>query len=226
MRYLHLLLLGVVPLVLSAAPIPKESEASKLYRIYGTWSDPHKDSKFALKGSELRVALPAAERLVGKEREGARDNAPRALREVEGDFTAIVRVTFPVPERVPMSYWPYCSGGIVAWESDKSYLVARRTGGKVNGSAETIWSHVIYETQTIATIQGVEKRADAAFVRLKREGNKAIVGRSRDGKAWKDFVPFDVAWSDKIKVGVVAENCLGEPVEITFDQYSLTQPKK
>jgi hypothetical protein len=35
-----------------------------------------------------------------------------------------------------------------------------------------------------------------------------------------------VAWGAKVKVGVVAENCLDTPVEITFDQYSLTRPKK
>jgi len=35
-----------------------------------------------------------------------------------------------------------------------------------------------------------------------------------------------VEWGAKVKVGVIAENCLGASVEITFDQYSLTLPKK
>jgi hypothetical protein len=61
---------------------------------------------------------------------------------------------------------------------------------------------------------------------MKREGRTVSAGWSRDGRAWKDFDPAEVGWGARIKVGVVAENCLGTPVEITFDQYSLTQPKK
>jgi regulation of enolase protein 1 (concanavalin A-like superfamily) len=75
-------------------------------------------------------------------------------------------------------------------------------------------------------VQGLGTPTGKAFVRLKREGQKVTAGWSRDGKAWKDFDPQDVAWGAKVKVGVVAENNLGVPVEVTFDQYSLTQPKK
>ena len=45
-------------------------------------------------------------------------------------------------------------------------------------------------------------------------------------KKWEDFDPRDVAWGARVKVGVVAENNLGVPVEVTFDQYTLSQPKK
>ena len=150
----------------------------------------------------------------------------RVLREVEGGFPAVVRVTFPVPKRVPDEHWPYCSGGLVAWESEKEHLVIRRCGGDVNGNPEAIWSHHTTEDGGKDSVQGGEKTAESAFVRLKREGKKVIVGWSRDGKMWKEFEAAEMAWGAKVKVGVIAENCLDAPVEIAFDQYSLTQPKK
>jgi hypothetical protein len=157
---------------------------------------------------------------------GSTNNAPRALRELVGDFTAVVRVTFPVPKRVPEDFWPYCSGALIAWESAKNYLIIRRGAGDVNGSLEAIWIQHYASGGCLDSSLPLKKQADSAFLRLKREGDKVIPGWSRDGKAWKDLEPAEVTWRARVKVGIVAENCLGVPVEIAFDQYSLTQPKK
>jgi regulation of enolase protein 1 (concanavalin A-like superfamily) len=226
MHYYYLLMLACFPFALCAAQVKKEDDAAKLERAYGAWTDADKDCKYVLKDGELRVSLPAAWHIMWKQRRGAKNNAPRVLREVEGDFTAVVRVKFQVPKSVPEEHWPYCSGGLVAWESEKEHLVIRRCGGAVNGYPEAVWSHHVTTAGTTDSVLELDKPAESAFLRLKREGKKAIVGWSRDGKAWKEFEPADVAWGAKVKVGVVAENCLDVPMEITFDQYSLTQPKK
>jgi regulation of enolase protein 1 (concanavalin A-like superfamily) len=210
----------------SAAPAPMEEEAEKLRRLYGTWTDPDKDCRFMLKEGTLRISVPAADHFLGTERPSAKNNAPRVLNEVEGDFTAVVRVTFPVPEKVPERFWPYCSGGLVAWESEKAYLFVRRSGGEANGLRESVWCHQVLGTENSLRWKGLGKPGESAFLRLKRDGNKVVAGWSRDGKAWKDFEAAEVAWGAKVRVGVAAENCLGMPVEITFDEYSLTQPKK
>ncbi len=225
-RRYWILLLACFPFAISAAPVPPDDRAAKLALAYGVWTDPDKDCKFALKEGELRVSLPAAWHLLWPSREGSTNNAPRVLREVEGDFTAVVQVTFPLPKRVPKDFWPYCSGGLVAWESDKVHLIVRRSGGEVNGSEEAIFS--THNTATVCrmSVQPLDKRAESAYLRLKREGNKATTAWSRDGKKWKESDPADVAWGAKVKVGVLAENCLNDPVEIVFDQYTLILPKK
>ena len=192
-----LLLLACAPLAANAAPVPKEDDTANLLRAYGTWSDPDKDCKYVLKGGELRVSLPKDEHLLAPEREGRKNNAPRLLSEVKGDFTAVVRVTFPVPERVPKGFWPYCSGGLIAWESNERYFVVRRSGGDVNGNQEAIWTTQTTGLAIKIRVQGLGKPAESAFVRLKREGKKAIVGWSRDGKAWKDDEPVDVEWGGR-----------------------------
>ena len=115
----------------------------------------------------------------------------------------------------------------MAWESDARFLVLRRAGGLLIGDSEGIVTHHAAPVP-VTSIQtfGNVKPTESAFVRLKREGDRLILGWSRDGKAWKEFEPVEVGWRARVKVGVVAENSLGVPVEIAFDQYSLTQPKK
>lgn len=227
-RCFLLLLLACLPLggAVAAAPVPPEDDLTKLGHAYGTWADADMDCKFKLSGGELKVSLPATYHQVGKFYDGATNNAPRALREVDGDFTAIVRVAVPIPDRDPHMGWKCCSGVLLAWESAKAYLAVRFSEGGVNGNREAIWRHHVSETQQTTTIQGLGKPTGKAFVRLKREGKKVIAGWSRDGKEWKDFEPQDVAWGDKVKVGVAAENNLGVAVEVTFDEYRLSQPKK
>lgn len=220
------ILLVCFPFAVSAAPVPPDDDVAKLARAYGAWTDPDKDCKYALKEGELRISLPKAWHLLWPSREGSTNNAPRVLREVEGDFTAVVRVAFPLPKQIPKDFWPYCAGGLIAWESDKAHLIVRRSGGEVNRCAEAIFS--THNTANICsmTIQSLDKQSESVYLRLKREGNQATTAWSRDGKKWKESDPVDVAWGAKMKVGVVAENCLNDPVEIVFDQYSLTQQKK
>lgn len=218
-----------VPLTAAvAAPAPPETELTKLARAYGTWTDPCKDATFKLTGGELKVSLPAADRLFGMFYEGARNDAPRALREVEGDFTAVVRVASPISNQLPEKYSPHSGGGLVAWESEAGFFAVQLANGQVNGNREAIWGQHSTATEWQTLVKGLGTPTGKAFVRLKREGQKVTAGWSRDGKQWKDFDagPQDVTWGPKVKVGVVAENNLGVPVEVTFDQYSLTQPKK
>jgi regulation of enolase protein 1 (concanavalin A-like superfamily) len=228
MRYRHILLVGVILLAGGAAPATTDDTDEKLQAAYGTWTDPDRDCKYVLKGRELRISLPNTDHIVGKYHDRAKNNAPRILREVEGDFTAIVRVAFPIPKSFPEKFDPFCSGGLLAWESEDAYLAVRRCGGQVavGGEGESIFR--TYVTKDAIRVSGKRfaKPGEWAFIRLKREGNKVTAGGSRDGKKWGEFDSENVNWGAKIKVGVIAENSLDVPVEITFDQYSLSQPKK
>ena len=220
-----ILLASLSPLAITA-PVPRETDAARLQRIYGTWSDPNRDSTFAMKGNELHISLPAGERLLIPGREDVKDNAPRVLREVEGDFTAIVRVTFPAPERIPKASWTYSSGGLLAWESDKAHLVIRRELWQRQWPPGSDLDPPHYSDCQHGLGSGPWRASRVGLLALRREGSKVIVGWSRDGRAWKDSGALDVDWGARVKVGVVAENSLGVPIQIKFDQYSLTQPKK
>lgn len=225
-RYL-LALLALTPL--AAAPVPREDEAAKLRHVYGAWSDRDGDCAFKLSGGELRVSLPAKEHALAspvRQPRGA-ENAPRVLREVEGDFVAVVRVAFPLPARGPAEKGKFaCAGGLLAWVDQNDWVAVRRCAVSEEDLAEEFWSSQREGFVTSAKVHPSAKPEGSGLVRLRREGGEVRTGWSRDGKEWKEFGVWKVKWGGPVKVGVVAENSLKAPVEVTFDRYELTQPKK
>lgn len=143
---------------------------------------------------------------------------------------AVVRVTYPIPKsipkQVPKNAIPYWSGGLIAWESKRAYLIVRRCAGRAFGKPEAVWTQWPRQSDYFNMSVGFDKPADAAYLRLQRQGDAVTAGWSADGKDWDDFVPMKLGWEAKLKVGVVAENTLETPVEITFNQYRLTTSKK
>ncbi|MBP3955666.1 hypothetical protein J8F10_10275 [Gemmata sp. G18] len=204
-----------------AAPVPPEDNGTRLARAYGAWVSPQRDCEFTLKNSELRIRLPAVDRVLGSGREGVSDEAPRVLREVEGNFVAVVRVSVPAPEREPEGSGPYRSGGLMAVGTEGPFVVVRRCVGSVNGNRNAVWSRVS-GSESVDRIQRLRMPDDAGFLRLSRAGQNVVAGWSRDGKAWKDFGPAEVPWGTKVRIGVVAENCLGTASEITFSEYRVS----
>lgn len=211
--------------VASAAPVPPEDEKTKMARAFGAWSAPQRDCSYVLKGGALRVALPAARRVLGTESVTSVDDAPRALREVDGDFVATVRVTVPTPDRDGLTPRGYRSAGLLAWESDRRYFVLRHAAGDIEENRLAVWCH-FHGDSNEDRIQRLRKSEDAAYLRLARTGTKLIGSWSRDGKVWKEFGTPEVMWGSKLKVGVVAENGTGSATEITFDEFAVTRPAK
>jgi hypothetical protein len=209
-----------------AAPVPKETDAARLRRIYGVPDDPDKDAKFEMNGDQLRITIPARRRpLDDGSPEPQLPGSPRAWHEVEGDFTAVVRVSVPPhPDGTEGTLF----GGLVAWADHGDHIAVGRSES-VKGRFR--WGegfHLVYTFPgSVRTSDVREPKPDeAAFVRLKRQGKTVMAGRSRDGKAWTDFLPDETGWGNKLKVGVYAKNLSASAVVVAFDRYSLTLPKK
>src|SRR5262245_38221240 len=104
-----------------AAPVPDENQ---IRDRYGNWVDPDRDCKLEVKGGKLRVAIP--DKLHSMNYNAAKYNAPRLWREVEGDFTAVVRVSFPIPGGggpfAVTNRWAYHGAGLIAWASDDDHV--------------------------------------------------------------------------------------------------------
>ena len=221
---LPLLLTIVVTLSVVAAPIPPDDAGAKLKRIYGTWESP-KGCSWKFSGEELHISLPADR--YGMEAKG---NGPtgvaRVLREVEGDFTAVVRVAFPNPADVSKaSRMDFHGGGLMALATEQDYVVARRAVVTQTMPHETFMSlnHTGSIDTCSVTFIAQSTQAKRGFIRLKREGQTVTTEFTIDQKEWRSIQPkIQVKWGPKVKVGIVAENVFGAPVDITFDEFKLT----
>lgn len=151
-------------------------------------------------------------------------NAPRLLREVEGDFVAQVKVAGPLEPGAAgtrVKSIPYYGAGLVLWLDDANYIRFERGAG--------------YRNEKINTFATFESRRDGAFgarsngklapgdawLRLERHGRTIDAATSPDGKTWTKHKPLVVDWPTKLKVGVAAVNSCLDPLTVRFESFSL-----
>ena len=222
----------LIPLMLfatiaTAAPVPPEDDAARMRRIYGTTVDTAGDSTFELRGTNLRIAIPARPRwAINYFQLG---NSSRAERAIKGDFTAVVRVEFPIlPRSEIKNVEPAACAGLVASTEDGEHVrVAREVrfyDGKWIESFHA-WHTRPLESNGHGVMGGPKGEPVTALVRLSRKGQQVMTAYSRDGKDWSEIGEWTI-WGDTVKIGVVAENGNNTPFTATFDQYTLMQPKK
>jgi regulation of enolase protein 1 (concanavalin A-like superfamily) len=212
-----------LPLIGRAAPVPK---ANTDVKGFGTVVDPDRDCAFSVEDGRLKIAIPAASHTLTISLE--KQNAPRVLRDVEGDFTAVVRVTAEFPNQ-PVSdikdAEPAVAAGLVVWADDENYVCLERAhellGTKRSMSVET---HYVDAGQ-----DGGESSAPAPFdpepfyLRVTRTGNKVACEFSPDGMTqWKAAGQVELKKiPTKVKVGVFAEHNTGKKVTATFDKFEV-----
>src|SRR4051812_586702 len=83
--------------VLAGASMPGEQGEVLEIRGWGTAIDPDGDCKFSVEKGRVAIAIPGTVHALSAER--GQVNAPRVLREVEGDFIAQVKVSGVSPPR-------------------------------------------------------------------------------------------------------------------------------
>jgi hypothetical protein len=205
-----------------AVPVPPQARVPSLAARYGTWTDLDNDCKYSLSAGNLTVSLPAAEHRFCQFPTQIRDNAPRVLSEVEGDFTASAHVVIPVPARAGNGY---VAGGLLARHSYNEVLTIRLARWGINGAPERIWGFHAQPTGGSQSDVDLGEPKGAGFLRIQRQGKQVIEAWSRDGKTWTGH-QREVAWGTKVKIGVMAESNLGVPVDVVFDLYTLTRAAK
>lgn len=219
-----LVLLTVLPA--AAAPLPdEERERREVARVYGTWVDPHNRGTPRVVGSELRVRLP------GELTEFVRDlphldGAARYVREVEGDFTASVRV---VGLRLVGGVEPVrgeLGCGLAAEDAAGKRAALRWHAPCARNPLLPLdagWTEAV--KQWPGGMHWDFKETGAIYLRLARVGPYVSFGYSWDGLLWNDTDPQAVGWAASVRVGPFARNLTTAPAEVVFDRYSLTQPK-
>ncbi len=223
------LLFACVPLLARAAPVPKEDAAARLLRVYGTAFDPDKDCAFEMTGEQLRIKIPAGRHTLNLGPD--RWNAPRVARAVEGDFTVIVKVSFPIrPSEGPDASEDstrFSTAGLAVWsERGESIRFVRREariGRKMAESVVRSWDN---QTGSNTYIGRFAKESESCYLRLERKGHRVKTDCSRNGKEWALASEIEDGWKGKVNVGVIAENGSEVTFEATFEEYQLTLPKK
>lgn len=223
--------LSLFGLLVTAAPIPKETNEQQLVRMFGTPVDPNKDCEFSLDGKKLTVKVGKGDHALTTA--GNRTAAPRTLREVEGDFTAEVTAA---PGKRPEGAKPalenrkflFHSQGLLLWVDEKTFVRFEHAHlDQLNGMESTYASWELFKDGE--WIRG-GKLADGELddskptrFRLTRKGDELRGAWSQDGgKTWKELEALTLDLKAKVRVGVIVNHNTDSPFSATFEGFSIT----
>jgi len=204
---------------LSLPPLP--DAASELPGGWGRGVDPEKAATFSASSGELIIDLKTVQTDLWE----SRVNAPRALTEVEGEFTATVRVD-PVPAPAVSSRWN--SAGLVVMIDERNLFRLDRgmwSGDKDRPDVRVVHDLLIQGYRDYRSENPWLKPDPAAplWMRVERRGHQLLAAISTDAKTWTELKPQDISeWPQKLRVGVVAMSSAAQPFPARFFDFTLT----
>src|SRR5438105_204783 len=182
-RRLAALTLLALPLAVLAAPVPKgQSEAVK---EFGTAVDPDNDCTFAAADGKLTITAPANHHTLTTS--PTKKNAPRVVRDVEGDFTATVRVQAELPGALASDLPgvdPGVAAGLVVWADDGNFACLIRLH-ELLGQKRVTTDELHYQLDGDEVGESGPVRpldTTAAYLRVTRTGGQVVGEASPDGK--------------------------------------------
>jgi regulation of enolase protein 1 (concanavalin A-like superfamily) len=186
---------------------------------WGEPSDPDGDCKIALDGNALVIDVPATPH--GLVEGVGQGNAPRVMREIEGDFTVQVKVCGRLHPTAPASAAKAVSfhaGGFLVWGNKDNYARFVRSGQNRDGMLNTVvaWSVRANGKAGIKPATVTVPEQDV-FLRLERRGKQLLASYSHDGEKWTAMPIFEGLLPPKVRVGVVALNSAQETMSARFE---------
>ena len=202
-------------------PMPKPAEMPKL-----AWDkpiDPNGDCTFENSGEKLTITVPGTYHDLNVK--DGRTDAPRMVRDVEGDFTAQVRVSgdfHPSTTSSAPGQDSFLGAGLVLWSDAKTLVrlerAARHKMNRVQDAHWEVWGGG--QRKPIGLIF-TRLGGEEAYLRLERRGDKVHASVSEDGTKWSTLDPLDIELPAKVKIGVAAISTSTTPFVPTFDQFQL-----
>ncbi len=228
-----LFVLALLPLLLEAAPVPKEKEGQQLAKQYGTPVDPLKDCKFTLDGTKLTVTAGKGDHDLSVQHKVL--NAPRVLKEIEGDFEMTVKASGEYPkgaksatERATIAFFGH---GLLVWDDENNYVRLEKAFiDRLNGNPPTTYgSWELFAggkwVRAGTSADFTFDPTDTAHFKLARKGSTFTASISKDGKEWKELEPIEAEMGKKLKVGVAVVHICDTPFDAVFEDYSLMATK-
>ena len=191
-------------------------------RRLGLALDPQKDAEFVADKKSLRVNVTGSRHQMAVE--NAILNAPRVMREVEGDFVMTVKVGGdfqPGGKSTNPKSIPFNGAGIIVFSDTDNFIRVERAAFSRGGKVSPYVNFEEFEGGTRGANDSEPLKGGDCWVRMERKGSRLQCSISFDGKAWKDLTPIQTVWPTKLKIGLIATSSSGLPFSVTFEEFEL-----
>ncbi len=205
-----------------AAGTPEPEPTGRNLEGWGLAIDTDKDCEFVPQEKTLTIRVPGAWHDLNPD--SGKLNAPRVVREVEGDFVLKVKVDGefkPGGKSTNPRSIPYNGAGIIIWSDSDNFIRLERGALLRKG---TIGASVAFEEREggyRGAVHNIAAQPGPVYLRLERKGSRISGAVSFNGSTWRALKPIDTVWPAKLKVGLSAISSSGEPFAVQFTDYSL-----
>jgi regulation of enolase protein 1 (concanavalin A-like superfamily) len=192
---------------------------------WGRLVDPWGDCNATLSGGaeRLTIRVPETPHVLSAEVPNMPMNAPRVVRQVRGDFTAVVHVLgrFEPGRDRTTHYNPYHGAGLIVWQDPGNYLRLERAVGFINGRDQPYVNDEWREGGRLAVSRGHAIPGGPIHLKLRRHGPEFTAWYSPDGLRWHQLGRIRTFFSDRVEAGVIAVNSSGRPLSADLEMLSI-----
>jgi regulation of enolase protein 1 (concanavalin A-like superfamily) len=204
-------------------PALSQSPPPQTLKGWGVAVDPKGDCRIGLDGEKLKIEVPGTKHDLSAEASDM--NAPRVLRDIEGDFIVQLKVSGNVQhagDRTSDRYAAYHGAGVLLWQDDRNYIRFERAAvAQENGQAFHYANFELRKDGERASGNHAQIPDQDTFLRLERRGGKVLAAVSQDGVRWESLEPIAVEFPGRIRLGVDAINTSTEPFKAEFSEWEV-----
>lgn len=197
---------------------------------WGEVIDPDGDCKIEEVQNGISISVPGSRHdlYLGNTDPSERNNAPRVVQDVAGDFTAQVKVTadWKLKTPLPNGQNTIAAGLLVIASTDhfvrhERILFRHRQLGTEKSFAPPIYDRNGRRLSTIKVVDPTFFQGDTTWFRIVRRGPVISTFISHDGENWEATQAISSQLPDLLQVGVHVINASGNELVVKFDQYEL-----
>ena len=176
-------------------------------------------------GNKIKIVVPGTPHVLSAEL--GRLNAPRILRDVEGDFDAFVKVAgvFHSSGRATLKEYtsPYHGAGILLWQDEDNYVRLEIASDLQHGKPRPYVNFEYRKDGALVASRGLKNKDGSSHLRLKRRGDVIHAAFGPDGSGWTSFPPLSVKLPDRLKLGVSAINTATKPLTAELEGLEISE---
>jgi regulation of enolase protein 1 (concanavalin A-like superfamily) len=195
---------------------------------WGEVTDPAGDCRVTEHKGKVTIVVPGTPHNLNPTPKYNNVLAPRVLQEVEGDFSAQVKVNaFPRPKAGTSSTSQkisYVGAGILVWHDARNFIRCLR-GARGEGDSVFVHSEAFRDGEytpfgKAVRYTGIEDKS--IYVRLVRRGTVFTVSRSLDGERWEELQSYtSETLPQKLRVGIAAINSTRKEFSPQFESLEI-----
>ncbi|HEV3258345.1 MAG TPA: DUF1349 domain-containing protein [Gemmataceae bacterium] len=219
----RLLALSVAVCFIAGAAVVRD-EKPRTLKGWGKVTDPDGDCTVKAGKGKITLTVPGGTHDLNA---ATGMNGPRVLKEVEGDFTAQVKVTGdfdPGDKAANPRTSPFNGAGLLVWQDEKNYIRLERNRWWVADQGKYACYPPLVEYFQDGEYKGTDPDATtddffkgrSTWLKIERQGDKVIASYSHDGKKWAVAKEIEAALPKKVQVGVAAVNTSTQPFTVEF----------